>query len=552
MNVTYRYINPSSVSSDASQTQLAFSPDTLRPPSFFVGELKQNIAFREAISALHDVVISDMRVQPKDRDAYFSWLAEEEQRLLAEHLAQQSSIKTLVQGLRRKIADMNRQSSKILQPFYQAQRRYFKYLYKRDLDAWYVLDPVITVHPDEVFFECFSEDESSYGKLSCSYNVFNHISDTECGTTNIDYSQGLYNEFQKIRDYRKTTLKIDPDGFSIASDGAQGFEEKKIDLPDSWVRGFLQVSSAMTLPLTSVDLHPMDIHNICHTLRRHKERVGPRAMRFTLEPGKPVVIHFEPWNHQLVCHRSIYQGDQQQQIRVWGRRRIHILERLIPVANAFTLYLIGDGLPCFYIADLGDMSFTLGLSGWTANDWARMGNFDLLAPRGHIDAHTSQRVYQALKKNWVASAAQLASDTQLDEKSIKTALAQYSQQGLVLFDLASQQYRIRELSREELPLEALRFANPREEKSSAFVSANLVTITDDNAWETYLDGGRELRGTVLDNAVVYHAEITIDRDNRMAEGHCHCHFFHENNMRKGPCEHMLALRLAAQKGALQR
>ncbi len=28
------------------------------------------------------------------------------------------------------------------------------YLYTKDCDAWIVLDPVITVHPDEVFFEC--------------------------------------------------------------------------------------------------------------------------------------------------------------------------------------------------------------------------------------------------------------------------------------------------------------------------------------------------------------------------------------------------------------
>ena len=42
---------------------------------------------------------------------------------------------------------------------------YFQYLLKRDYQAWIVLDPVITVHPDQVFFECFSKDESSYGRL---------------------------------------------------------------------------------------------------------------------------------------------------------------------------------------------------------------------------------------------------------------------------------------------------------------------------------------------------------------------------------------------------
>ena len=45
----------------------------------------------------------------------------------------------------------------------------------------------------------------------------------------------------------------------------------KIDLPDSWVRGFLQVNSAMALPAQSFDLHPMDVYNACFVLRRRKE-----------------------------------------------------------------------------------------------------------------------------------------------------------------------------------------------------------------------------------------------------------------------------------------
>ena len=34
-------------------------------------------------------------------------------------------------------------------PFYRARQKYFDYLYRRDINTWYVLDPVITVHPDE-------------------------------------------------------------------------------------------------------------------------------------------------------------------------------------------------------------------------------------------------------------------------------------------------------------------------------------------------------------------------------------------------------------------
>ncbi|MCO7225107.1 SWIM zinc finger family protein [Pleionea sp. CnH1-48] len=543
MEFRYRYQGSSKVSTNSANSQLSFSPDSLREPTYFVGKLHQKLAFREAISALHNVVISDMRFQPRDLTEYKTWLESEEQRMLAEFIARGSEAEAKATALRSELSKLNRDSYEVLKPYYEAQNKYFKYLYKHDMDAWWVLDPVITVHPDEIFFECFSEDESSYGKLSCRHDVFKEINEHACGTTNIDYSQGLYDEFQKIRNYRETELKVDPEGFAVSTTGEDTHEEKKIDLPESWVRGFLQVSSAMTLPLVQFDLHPMDIHNLCYLLRRNKERVGPRALRYELTPGEPIVIVLEPWNHKIVCSRSIYQGSNAAHIRTWGRRRLHILERLIPVANKFTVYLTGDGLPSFYIADLGDMAFTLGLSGWTANNWSHLGNFDLMAPRGDVDEVTLKRVYSALLENWVESSSSLAQRLGLEEQVVKSALSRYCQQGQVLYDLQHECYRIRALTREELPMSLLRFANEREEKANRFVDHNLVTVTQkDHSHKTL-----NLSGKVMDNAVEYSPKIQIDDDNRMTQASCDCHFYHENKLRKGPCEHMLALRACYQQ-----
>ncbi|MDX1692224.1 MAG: hypothetical protein R3208_00590 [Ketobacteraceae bacterium] len=539
MEFRYRYPGNSQVSSDPTATAVSFAPDTLRPPTFFVGQLDRKLPFREAISALHNVVVSDMRFKPKDRTDYNEWLKEQEQHLLAEFIARKSSVEARVSELRSELNTINRSCNKVLQPYYKAQADYFKYLYKHDRDAWIVLDPVITINPDELFFECFSEDESSYGKLSCRFGAFKNISENACGTTNIDYSEGLYQEFQKIRDYRDTTLSVDPSGFEVATSGSDAYEEKKIDLPDSWVRGFLQVSSAMTLPTTSFRLHPMDVHNICHLLKRQKERVGPRALRFELEPGKPVVIHFEPWNHRLECPRSVYTGNESRSVRVWGRRRLHILERLIPVSSHFDVHLLGDGMPSFYVAHMADMTFTLGLSGWSANDWSRMGNFDLLSARQDVDELTLKRIYNALKSQWVATPQSLSQELQLDPSLIQSALTIYSQHGQVLYDITQNVYRIRELSREPLPFNELRFVNDREEKANRFIQAHLVELDLVESNES----GTRLRGTVKDNARDHQVSLFIDNDLRLKDGSCQCHFFVHNRLRKGPCEHMLALRL---------
>ena len=53
------------------------------------------------------------------------------------------------------------------------------------------------------------------------------------GTTNIDYSDALYKEFQKLRDYRTTSLHVDPGGFTVQTENEDDFREVKIDLPDS-------------------------------------------------------------------------------------------------------------------------------------------------------------------------------------------------------------------------------------------------------------------------------------------------------------------------------
>jgi hypothetical protein len=540
MEFNYSYKGSTGVTESGGNTQMSFSPDTKRPPTYFIGELRQNVAFREAISALHDVVVSDMRFKPKDKTAYKEWVAKQTEidwQLVA---AQRQELANKIQPLQSELDELTKLSYQRLAPFYQARQQYFNYLYQKDLDAWFVLDPVITVHPDEVFFECFSQDESSYGRLGASYEVFKNISEFACGTTNIDYSAALYDEFQKIRSYKTTSLQVDPSGFEVQTVNEETFKEVKIDLPDSWVRGFLQVSSAMSLPAVQFDLHPMDIHNICFILRRHKEKQGPRSMRYCLKPGEPVRVIFDPWGTEIVCARSIYTGSQSQQIRVWGRRRLHILERLIPVAKKFTVHLLGTGMPSFYVADLGDMSFTLELSGWSANDWSQSGNFDLMAPRADVDAETQQLIFDALKENWVETADSLAARLRLSRTAVLGALSAYTQAGRAIYDLNKQVYRVRELSREPLPIERLRFANEREEKATRFLSQNAVGVTD---FTSDSSGALTLQGSVREKEKTFNPHLTIDADERIINAECTCNWHQQNKLYKGPCEHILALRM---------
>ena len=538
MKLHHRYLGESRAVTEGGTTRLGFAPDTLRAPTFFNGRVARHLPFREAISALHHVVVSDLRFKPKDRSAYFAWLQANEQQLLAEALVGRDELEAEIESLRRELTDIGIRYQTVMRPFYKARQLYFDRLYKEDLDAWIVLDPVITVHPDEIFFECFSLDESTYGRLSCDHDVFARMGEMAFGTTNIDFSHALYDEFQKIRSDRDTELAIDPTGFSVQTSGTEAYREDKIDLPDSWMRGFLQDSSAMTQPACVVDLHPVDMHAILTRLAARRERHGPRSLRFLLEPDRPVSVLIEPWNERLTFRRSIYRGPASAEIRLWGRRRLAILARALPLARSVRLHLLGTGLPSFAVVDYGGLRFTLGLSGWTANDWSRAGQFDLLAPRTDVDTGTAARVFAALGRHLFADAGTLAAETGLDRATVESALGGYVQAGRAMFDLDKRVFRLRELTREHLDAGALRFASEQEAKADRFVAAGLVTLGP----ITRAEGRRSLTGSVLDDGRAMATAVEIDADDLLVGGHCTCGFYIRNRLMRGPCEHMLALR----------
>ena len=549
MKFQYRYYGSTSVDASAATQAFNFAPDTLRPPTSFEGLLRHesgaHLAFREALSALHEVVVSDMRYRGRDKSAYRAWLEANESSWLAQCAQQAGRIQAELQAAAAELADLRRHKDKLLGPFQKARSRYFAWLFLANRDAWVVLDPVITVHPERLLFEAFSQDESSYCAVSVGHGVFERTAGMACGTTNIDYSASLFDEFQKIRDYKATRFTVDPTGFGVTTGDDPAFREEKIDLPDSWVRGFLQVSSAMTLPATVVELHPMDLHNLCATLRRHKERVGPRALRFELSPAGPARLVFEPWGLELQARRSAIVGAPLAaplSVRLWGRRRLLVLERLIALATRVRVHLLGSGMPSFWVIEMGDITVTLGLSGWTANDWSAAGRFNLLQPRHAVPESTTLAVAEALQARWLATPAELAQATALPEADVHAALGQWVQTGRAVRDLAQQRYAWRELAREPLPMQALRFASPEEEQALALVHAGGVKLDDVSRSE----GRIRITGRVTDHGRDHRPELLLDADERQREGRCGCNFHQQNALRRGPCAHQLALRQAAQ------
>src|SRR5262249_46454095 len=148
------------------------------------------LRFREAISALHDVVISDLRFKPRDKTAYEEWKKNERSRVASLRQQTYQAAKKEILGRREEPVppDIEIQLGRMRKMYWDARLKYSDYLRRNDQALWRILmpcDPVITVADDVVFFECFSADESSYGCLTVNRDsAFGKSTETKLGTTN--------------------------------------------------------------------------------------------------------------------------------------------------------------------------------------------------------------------------------------------------------------------------------------------------------------------------------------------------------------------------------
>ncbi len=514
---------------------LTLSPNLSRSPVSFEAELSKPLRFREAISALHEVVVGDLRFKPRDHTAYRAWLAkqrEEEGRLrqvayahAKEELEARRAEAALPRDLEKRFRDWHG-------VYWSARRAYADYLRKNDPELFRRLtpcDPVITVAPDVVFFECFSADESSYGCLTVERDaVFKGASSVQNGTTNVDYSFALYESFQQLRTYRQTRFHVDPSGFEVKTKGGGGIREEKIELPETWLRGFLQIQAAMTLPVRKVTLDRDSVYSVLAHLRRHKAARSPRALKFELAPGQAPVLELEPWGLRVVSRNTRWEGNAQT-FRVWGRQRLLVLGRVLPLAEAVEVYLLGDGLPSFWVVRMGEMRLTLGLSGWTVNDWTRASALDLMAPQAEIAADTVRVMAEALQ------ARQSMKETEFGGRPevVRAALYRMARLGQSIQDLSAGVVRWRRVMPAEVAIEKV---VPENEEAVASRSLRASVERD----ERLPNGLRVVVGKVGNSPV----EALFDQDGIFKRAKCNCSHFYKGGLRRGPCRHLLALRTA--------
>jgi hypothetical protein len=511
--VPVAYEDASRLVTAADQAQLALFANIYRDPVRLDGVLKEPLRIREALAALYAVVGSDYRYAPKDRTAYLAYLR-----------------------MRRESAGLELR---------QSQQAFFEWVLRNDPVGFILLDPVVTVHPDQVFFEVFSKDEGTYAKLGIDLGALELAYQPTCGTTNIDFSPALFAGIEQMRSYRRTRLSIGKEAVQLATTSAAAVLEKKVHVPDSWLRGFLQVQSAAALPRDVFELTPVDLYNVLRQLRMHGDRKGQRrGLRIELVPGEAPRLVLEPWEAVIPSTAGIYKGRAARVVRLWGRRRLLLIRRLLPFIKRVEVHLLGSGLPSFWVLRAGAVTLTLGMTGFTAANWSAAASFDLLLPRKTQDKGALEKVLSYLAGVWMADARHLSSATGLKGAALAEALQAGCQQGKLMYDLAADVYRLRALTEAPLDLARLEYRNTRERTAHDLLARRgAVQIVAENR---IAGSGVELTGqvAVAEDRREYRPQMLLGEEGQVSKAECTCTFFRKQGLKAGPCAHLVALRLA--------
>ena len=103
----------------------------------------------------------------------------------------------------------------------------------------------------------------------------------------------------------------------------------------------MQLQAAMSLPMRRVPISREGLYNILAFLKRHRARESPRAIRFELEPGRPVAIVLEPWEQRSSLHGDGLRRPARRDDPRLGPRPAPLLARLLPLLDEAEVYLLG-------------------------------------------------------------------------------------------------------------------------------------------------------------------------------------------------------------------
>jgi hypothetical protein len=360
------------------------------------------------------------------------------------------------------------------------------------------LDPVVTAGGSVLRFESFSACNGVHARFDLLGEALEGA--IGFGTTNVDVNQPLRTALSRVGRPALLHLAVGPDELRASSPEGT-WTERKVDLPDRWVRGLAEVPALLA------------------AMRPVAELAGSAVVRFVaslprVAPPGPL-LHVVPGAAGWRTTTRPVPGS----IPLPGASRLRGADRVLRHTTRLTAYVNDNGTTA-WVFEVPGGRLTLALSPDPYRGFSGEGT--LLASLVHPDAEErGRRLLAELGWTETVDPVQLTAATGLAADEVRAGLAWLAASGRVGYDLGRQAWFHR-----ELPIDSEKVVrrNPRLTAARQLVASGGVEIVQNGRWRVLGSSGRRYEVSALERRL-----------------RCSCAWEAEHGGTRGPCKHVLAV-----------
>ncbi|MBL8823001.1 MAG: SWIM zinc finger family protein [Planctomycetia bacterium] len=372
-----------------------------------------------------------------------------------------------------------------------------------------LLDPVVTSSEELLRFEGFSSCCGVYARADFEAPTF-EADIKGRGTTNVDFNSSMRAALAQIRQSDTVRMAVGADSVQLTR-GEQQVVEKKVKLPVRWIKGFTEVQAYLPV------------------LNRRFTITASEALRFLRAIPKGGSTGMVSWVTSLGRGLRLSQRESKDAVRVTGTERIRILEPLLMHATELHVWADANTEVSAWEVVFPTGRFTILISPELTRGFSGEGQvLQQLASSSCTEA--LPQVKAGLRWQSRIDVAEVSRQSSLAPSQVTSALAVLGSRGLVGYDLHRGAYFHRELPFDLEKVEALQ---PRMLDARQLVEAKLVRVISKMGADEELNAEAYVQGTEVEHRV----RLKTDGDS------CTCPWYGKHQGDRGPCKHVLAVRL---------
>lgn len=363
-------------------------------------------------------------------------------------------------------------------------------------------DPVVTSNLDRLRFESFSACAGVYARLDLEPGVLDGRP-RAWGTTNVDFNPPMRAALARVHDDEAMLMNVGHDEVRVETLAGSAIE-KKVPLPERWLKGFAEVQVASAYLVLRHELPAVEARRFLQSLPRTKSR----SIAWVTPAGRGLRLSSRA-DDAAVC--------------LAGPARLRLLEKLLPFAKALRVYgpppmPARSAEPSAWELELDGARVVFALSPELFRGFSGEGG--VLSDLAAADEEVVDTVADTLHDEPAIDTEEVARVTGVERTAVETALGALGAAGRVGYDLAHGAYFHRELPYDRAVLAKM---HPRLLGARELVEQGAVAL---NA-----DGGATVHSGDVDYVV------------RFEDGtaRCTCAWFARHRGERGPCKHVLAV-----------